>query len=381
MKYRGSVVLIPHGIQEHYSVGYANAVVDAGFEVDFISSENIDDGLLDDRIQALDFGLNKNADRSPLEKARRFLAYHGRLLLFGLRRRRSIIHVIGLLRHELVTGLLEGLTFRLFCRRYILTVHNLIPHDSNQRRKRALYRVIYRLPHRLIVHTDRMRRELIRDYGVDPDKIMHMVHGLNDETADVTQDASELRRAMGIEPTAPVLLFFGKLAPYKGLDILLQALNDLPEACLLIAGKADDGEYGHYIQSLLDTHPARSRIIPRIGWVDNEDIPAFFTVADALVLPYRHIDQTGVLFLSLRYGLPIVAFDVGDLREYITGEVGVIVAEQTPQALAEGIQRFLAARDSYSRNRIQGIADQYRWEYVVEPVIQEYANYLAMEEG
>ena len=365
-------IVIPHGIQEHYSVGFANALADNGIDMDFVRSENTDPGLLRKSISWVDLGQNKREDIPGSLKLIKLIAYHARLIWYVLVRPRRIVHVIGTFRFELLMGVLEGILFRLIGRRYYLTVHNIVPHDSNKSGHKRLYRFIYRIPHKLIVHTERMRKELIGDFGIDPEKIITMHHGLNDAVPDVSLTQSECRRQLGITGQGPVLLFFGNVAPYKGLDILLDALQDNENVRLLIAGKAKSAEYHKEIKERIRTHSQRERITERLGWVENDLVPVYLCAADALVMPYRHIDQSGVLFLGLRYGIPIIAFNVGAIKEYVPDSVGVVTDDQSVDGLKSAIKKFCSNQDAYDRRHILAHADSYRWDNVIEPVIQLY---------
>ena len=371
------VVIVPHGIQEHYSVGFVNAVADVGVKIDFVCSENIDPFLLSESIRWKDLGQNRRKDRSTLSKLFKFVLYHLRLIVYVLQRRDSIVHVIGTLRYEIVMGIVEGLIFRLFCRRYYLTVHNLIPHDSNRSAKESLYRWIYRLPHCLVVHTNRMRDELIRGFGVASDRIILMHHGLNEAVPVTTLSMTECRRVLGLPRDGLMLLFFGNIAPYKGLDVLLNALMDIPGVGLVIAGKASNEEYRKTVEELIRRHPRCDDIYPYIGWVENEKIPVYFGACDALVLPYRHIDQSGVLFLALRYGTPLIAFDVGAIREYVPDYAGIVVADTRRAGLVNGIRAFIDHKENYKKERIKSFASDFQWGRVILPVIEIYQEAFA----
>ncbi|MCO6486380.1 MAG: glycosyltransferase [Saprospiraceae bacterium] len=140
-----------------------------------------------------------------------------------------------------------------------------------------------------------------------------------------------------------VLLFFGYIRHYKGLDILLRALalllKDDAAFALLIAGECyeDPNVYNALIRELhLD-----QRVIFRNAYIPNEEVGAWFRAADVVVLPYRSATQSGIL--NLAYGLekPVVCTRVGGLGEFVEdGKTGVMVDEATPSSLADGIARF-----------------------------------------
>lgn len=369
-----NAIVIPHGIQEHYSVGFANALAGRGVGVEFISSENIDPELLNKSVHWYDLGQNKQEGLPGLEKARRFLAYHLKLIGFVLKRRQRVVHVIGTFRYEVLMGVVEGLLFRLLGHRYYLTVHNIVPHDSGRSCRSLVYKMIYGIPHGLVVHTEKMRSDLINECAIEPEKITLMHHGLNDAVPDISHEQRECRESMGIPEDMPTLLFFGNIAPYKGLDILLEALTDIGNVSLIIAGKPKSSEYRKEIEGLIEKHPQKDNIYSNLGWIENEVIPQYMCAADALVMPYRHIDQSGVLFLAMRYGLPVIASDVGSIREYVPEFAGMIIRDNSDAGLSQAIREFVNIRDTFNREAIQDHANSFSWSNVVAPVIELYES-------
>lgn len=367
------IVVVSHGFQEHYTLGFANALARHGLDVVLIRSSFLEPSRLDPRIRSEDLGQNTGERIAAWSKARRFLLYHLRLLLVPLRVRGATIHVIGLLRHEIVTGLIEGLAFRWLARRYVLTVHNLLPHDRHTRANAALYRLIYRIPHQLVVHTDRMRRELETRFGVDPQRILLQEHGLNDAVPDHGWDRARCRSALGVPANGCVLLFFGRIAPYKGLDILLDAFARLRgDYVLLIAGEPVSNEYGIEIDRAVRENARAADIVYRRGWIEDGEIATLFRASDCLVMPYRHIDQSGLVFLALRFATPVVSFDVGSVRDYVGSGNGVIADGSTADALADAIRSFAARRAAFSTDAVRAFASRFDWDNVTRPLLDYY---------
>ena len=112
-----------------------------------------------------------------------------------------------------------------------------------------------------------------------------------------------------------MLLFFGNIAPYKGLDVLVDSLAALPDCRLIIAGPVKTGCDAHWreIESTIAAKGLAGRIVKQASFIPEEDVEVYFKAADALVLPYRTICQSAVLFLSFQFGLPVIATDVGEL--------------------------------------------------------------------
>ena len=141
-------------------------------------------------------------------------------------------------------------------------------------------------------------------------------------------------------------LFFGRLLPYKGLDLLMDAVERIDPAVnfeLAIVGSGDLGPLGARIAA----HP-RVRLDQR--WIPEEAVAGIFAAADATVAPYREASQSGVLAASYGAGLPMIATPVGGLAEQIVPfGAGLVADDMTPGAFAAAMTRLATDRDLYDR--------------------------------
>ena len=171
------------------------------------------------------------------------------------------------------------------------------------------------------------------------------------------------------------VLFFGVVRQYKGLDLLLQAFGSLDASFrLTIVGMCKDPSYTAELQGLIDSDPIPGRIEWRNAFVEEHEIPGLFAQADVLALPYRHIDQSGVVFQALRHGVPIVATNVGSLNHYVTPEVGIIVERVDARAVAEGLEAFKCERGRFDRAAIAAVGCRYLWSATVKPLLSLYRS-------
>ena len=368
------VVVIPHGFQEHYALGFANGLATRGIGVDFVPAANMNTALLHKDIRATDLGCNTDSSIGVLKKAYRFVAYHLKLIGYVAKRRGAIVHVIGGIRRPVVVmGIIEGLLFRILAGRYVLTVHNLLPHDRHTDWNNQLFRMVYRIPHLLVAHTEKMKQGLVQTFGVRPDRVVVMRHGLNDIVPDHGLTRAECRTRLGLPADASVLLFFGRIRPYKGVETLLEAFGEITgNSFLVVAGAPENASYGRRIEQLVRAHPHRERILYHARFIDDAELASYFRAADALVMPYRHIDQSGVLFLAFRFGLPVIAFDVGALGEYIQNGRGVLVQADSAGDFAHAIRSFDYGRQRLTSEHIEEYTQALRWTRVVEPLIDAY---------
>lgn len=368
------VIIVSHGFQKHYECDFANALARNQVHVELIGSDASERERLLPGVTFLNLRGSQSPYRSRWRKLLNLCRYHGHLLWHAARNRNACVHVIGLLTPVVPVAILENLLLRLLSRRLIVTVHDVLPHERHTRWNRLLFRLAYRLPTLLVVHSESARAKLVSQFGVVASRVVVIEHGINERFADTQLDRADARRHLGIEPHRTVLLFFGSWGQYKGIDLLAEAVSGLSQdALLLVVGKPGTPEYQRHIEALVATKlaPGRARLWPR--FVDNEEIPYFFLASDLCVLPYRHVDQSGVLFLALTFGIPLLATDVGSFRHYICPAVGIVVPPDDAVALRAGIEQWLAARDSFDALAIREYGRRFEWAQTVAPLLSRYA--------
>ena len=366
-------IVIPHGFQNHYTIGFANGLARNGVKISLITSDDLDVSKLDRSIECHNFIGDNSPNRNTIKKTLDYVWYNIKLLSFVVRNRNANLHVIGLLKYPVLLGILENLILKAICHRLFLTVHNLLPHDSRTVLKKKIYEVVYRIPDYLVVHTEKMKNELSAMFNIRPARIVVMQHGMNEVVGCCGNSGDNVRRGNNISEDQVILLSFGKLAPYKGIDILLESFGMLGDNYyLIIAGHPSSKDYENTILHGIETNRNKERILFVNGYIDDNDVGAYFKAADVLVMPYRHIDQSGVLFLSMSMGLPVIAFNVGMLGQYVSEKVGLVVDRMDRHGLTNAVKKF--RRERYDRNEIRKIGKSYGWENVVKPIVDLYAR-------
>lgn len=361
------VVLVSHGFQMNYERGFCNGLAANGADVTLISSDRSDAAGLHANITAVNLRGSQEESRPHWQKAVNLLRYHTTLMAYAVRRRRDVIHVIGLITPLLWRGLVEGLWFRLVAWRYVLTVHDLLPHDRHDPLTRWLCRQCYRLPHKLVVHTERMAQRLVGEFGVPAHRVFVMEHGIEPAVGAGVPAGNIVASAV------PTLLAFGGVTRRKGIDLLLAALRAVHfEFRLVIAGQCIDDRYRQLLQALVAAHPYRAWIEWRDGFVPEAEMELLFRTCDVLVLPYRYIDQSGVLFQALRFGLSIVATRVGQFDRYVCPEVGLVAEPEDAGSLATTLEKWVQQRAGFERPQIQQIGRQYEWSVTVRALVGAY---------
>ncbi len=155
------------------------------------------------------------------------------------------------------------------------------------------------------------------------------------------------RKELGFTPQDKVILFFGYIRKYKGLDILLKAfpdvLKDFPDAKLLIVGEFYDDPQTYL--SLIDSLGIKNAVKVVNQFVPNEAVGKYYSASDVVVLPYRTGTQSGILNVAYGFERPVIVTDVGGLAESVEeGITGLIAAPESEEALRQAISRFYSMK-------------------------------------
>jgi glycosyltransferase involved in cell wall biosynthesis len=359
-------LLISHGFEPNYPLGFARGLQSVGVPVHFVGADDSAERAAAAGIPHVNVRGAQTTGRSRFIKLMGLVRYYTHLFRLLFKHRGQVMHFCGLLDQRLILfdGLVLTLALRLCAGRYLHTAHNALPHGRRQSPLfRALYRWIYRLPHTIIAHSPGVADELHRDFGVPRHRLRVISIGLNEEVPASDLSPADARRQLGLPPIGPLALFFGKIEPYKGLDLLAAAWGQVrtPGAHLVIAGWSPDPTLAQNLRARFTASPGPARVHWREGFVPNAEVALLLRAADAVVLPYRHISQSGVIFLCLRFGVPIVATRVGSMADFIDAEAGVLAAPDDPAAFAAALDHVLGNPTRFDRHGIATRSAAYRW--------------------
>jgi glycosyltransferase involved in cell wall biosynthesis len=282
------------------------------------------------------------------------------------------------------------LYYKLLGKRIVLTAHNVNigKRDLNDSwLNRISLKIQYGLSNHIFVHTERMKSELVSDFGLPESKVSVIPFGINNTVPDTALSIEQAKRQLGISGGDRVLLFFGNIAPYKGLEYLISAFTKILERDeryrLIIVGKPKGPEdYWNQIQQSIERNGVRGRIIEKIEYVPDEQTELYFKAADVLVLPYTFVFQSGVLFLGYSFGLPAIAANIGALKEeIIEGKTGFIFKPHDASDLASVIGKYFNSDLflSLERRRAEITAygnERYSWNKVATITTTVYSDLL-----
>jgi SAM-dependent methyltransferase len=152
-----------------------------------------------------------------------------------------------------------------------------------------------------------------------------------------------VRTRFGLDPSSRLLLNFGYVRPYKGVEDAIAAMSELPDDTVLVVAGECWGDEGVY-RGAVTERGLESRVRLEFRYHANEELPALFAAADAVVLPYRSASQSGVAAMAFAFGRPVVATATGGLGEVvIEGVTGALAEPNDPSSLARAITRVLSA--------------------------------------
>ena len=252
----------------------------------------------------------------------------------------------------------------------VFTAHNLLPHDTGDT-QRDQYARYYRMVDRICVHTESTKQDLESQFGIGPEKIEVIPHGViasDISDVDVENRAGELRRQYGIDRDMLVLSSLGVQSYYKGVDMLMRLwnvdgrLSANPRIRLMLIGKNSGLDYS--------VIKGCENVIIVDEKVSNLDFQAFLEISDVVLLPYRQISQSGVLFSAIARNRPVLVSNVGGLPDPLNiGSVGWNMGSATEENIRTSLN-YLIAHGSLIRamqadlGEFEKVKDFYSWNFI-----------------
>ncbi len=385
--------LLTGGIDRPYAFGLAMALVAKNVHVDVVASEAVDSVEMHttQNLKFFDVWPAKAAKSTSFTKIFRTFRHYRLLIAYAAAARPRVFHILWNSKIQLFDRTLLMLYYKALGKRVALTAHNI-----NQARRdsrdtwlnRITLRIQYHLTDHIFVHTQKMKDELVEEFGVTSQAVTVIRHPINDAFPDTDLTPSEAKSQLGLKEANKTILCFGRIKPYKGIEYLLPAFQKLAaqdgQYRLIIAGEVQKGNET-YMESLMQTMAGemdRGQVILKTQFIPDEDMEVYLKAADVLVLPYKDIFQSGVLFLAYSFGLPVIATDVGSFREEVVeGKTGYLCKPGDPDDLAKTIETYFASDlfDNLKTNRqkIKDYADTHHsWGAVADLTRKAYEGML-----
>jgi glycosyltransferase involved in cell wall biosynthesis len=364
----------PSAFTPPYDHALAAALARAGAEVELVTSRFLYGPTpLPQGYGVSERFYRRSAARGPSARGRRAfkLAEHfSDMLRFRRQSEADVIHYQWLTVPGLDALLLPPLHPRL------VTAHYVLSPRPGRRQLAAARRVFGRMD-AVIAHSHHGARRLRDEVGIDPAAVRVIHHGAFDYLTRLPEETplpAQLRDTEG-----PVILFFGLLRPYKGIDVLLEAFRSVRGAELWIVGNPRMPV--EPLRRLAEGAAGTVRFVPR--FITDPEIPAYFRRADLVVLPYRDVEHSGVLYTALAFGKPMVLSAVGGFPE-LAGEHGAarIVPPENPAALAQALAELIddaAARSELAAAARRAAEGPYSWDRIGADTMTLYEELLEQQ--
>jgi D-inositol-3-phosphate glycosyltransferase len=230
--------------------------------------------------------------------------------------------------------------------------------------------------HRIIATTEREKEEIVRYYGAVPEKIGVVPCGVNTGLFKPS-DKQAARQRLNLNDDK-VLLSVGRIDPLKGIEQLLEAVSHLRDTkglrLIVIGGDEGSGSAVQRLQNVTGELDLTDRVTFQ-GLVKHHELPLFYNAADVTVVP-SYYESFGLVALeSLACGTPVVATDVGDMRNIIRqGETGFVIPWNDPQELADRIGAILSPSNEIlaSALNISKSVRHYSWSNIAAAIVLEF---------
>lgn len=249
----------------------------------------------------------------------------------------------------------------------IFLCHNVLPHESRWWDAR-ITRWALKAAHRFIVHSDDNRQELLNWFPEA--RVIRREHPIYYSNARPNISRDEARRKLGVK--GRMLLFFGFVRSYKGLDVALEALarvrDDLEDVNLWVTGEfwEDEQRYHRQISQL----QLSDRVTIEAGYMTDEELALRLSACDGVVLPYRRATGSGVLASAYAMNRPVIATNTGCFKEMVLpGETGLLTEPGDAYSLADGFLKFFSdgGPDRFSPG-LEKVRQRFTWDGIVDAV-------------
>jgi glycosyltransferase involved in cell wall biosynthesis len=307
---------------------------------------------------------------SRLAKATAFACYLMVLVRELWRHRRGAVHV-QLFRMEGVDVWVYVL-MRPILRKLVFSAHNVFPHE-----RRWWHEPVYRLWYSLVdeIHVlGNYSAQRLRDMGVAAHKIHFVPHGdyALFKARHPAADPMEVRQQLAIAPDEVIVLFYGLIREYKGLQRLVDAFCLLPpdsNAYLVVAGGGDESQLDLAREKLLSAGRL-NRATLKFGYLPDPELANLINASDLVAFPYLHIYQSGALMLAMTYAKPVIASDIDGFQDYLSGQKnGLLVDTANTELFASELDNLV--RHPRLRAQMAAIASsrcvaEFGWDRIAE---------------
>ena len=250
----------------------------------------------------------------------------------------------------------------------ISILHNVIPHEA-RRGDKTLTSFYLNQQDGFGVLSKTVKEDLL---SLKEDaKLFQRAHPLYAQFGEL-KNKEESKLKYGIDSNKKVLLFFGFVRKYKGLDLLINAIKNLPKDTVVLVTGECYGDFNEY-SDLIKSEGVSDQIITNIRYIPDDEVAQIFSASDLCVLPYRSATQSGIASIAKFYQLPMIVTPVGELpNEVVDGETGVVCKSSSPEEIAIGIKSGLEKVDQLKDN-LKSEKEEHTWANFADALI-DFSN-------
>jgi len=252
--------------------------------------------------------------------------------------------------------------------RVIAITDNVRPHEKRLG-DRTLTKYFLNSCEAYVTMSEKVTRDLLEFNQSKP--IRQVLHPLYDNFGSIIRKR-DARAHLGIDQQEKVILFFGFIRKYKGLDILLDAMADPRVQAigvkLLVAGEFYEDEKSYL--DLIEQLGIKSSLILKTDFIPDSEVKYYLCAADAVVQPYRHATQSGVTPLAYYFEKPMIVTNVGGLPKLVPDRLTGIVAEPRADSIASAILMFYELGENYFIPHLRSEKQKYSWANLVNTIFE-----------
>ncbi len=265
-------------------------------------------------------------------------------------------------------------------KKIVCTAHNTLSHESNFL-DFVFSKIIFKISNKIIVHSKNNKKDLIKNLKIENKKIIIIPYGTLNFYSDIKISKKRARNKLNIKKDSRVILFFGSIREYKGLDTLIKAFSlvrkNIKNSKLIIAGKNWE-KWGKY-QLLIDNLDITKDVLLFLDYIPTDKVKYFFTAADVVVLPYRHFEsQSGPGNIALSFGKPLIVTNTGGLPNLVLDK-NCVVPSDNSEEMASKIIKVLKSKNFIKKlekdSKINAI--NFSWDNIAILTIKQYKKLLA----
>jgi glycosyltransferase involved in cell wall biosynthesis len=371
------ILIVDSLIGNDYTLCLGFGLAQSGITLELIVPENREFN------QSLPFQVKKWAPAKDdsygkIKKIVKYFSYLTRLFFYSIKGEK-ILHFQFFRRR---TDFILFFLLRIAGVKLVYTAHNVLPHERSKTDK-YIQSLVYRTADSIIVHSGYIKNKLLKNFKVNHEKVEVIPHGNFDiylPSKRITR--GEARRKLYLNNEDKVLLFFGYIREYKGLDLLLDAFDlakqSDPDLKLVIAGMPLNNELKLRYEKRIKEIDAGDRIIYHFRFIPSENVQDYLEASDVVMLPYKDIDHSGIIHLAYSFCKPVIVSAVGDFPESVEqGKSGLILNNYTSVDLSDIIIK--AVKDLHALRKMGEYAkylndSKYSWTDIGKKTAEVYRS-------